>query len=116
MAASADETTRTFRVEIAADNADYGIRQGLSAEIVLPIASEPAHLISPASLTLDENGQVGVKTVDTENTVGFLPVQVIGEDSEGLWIAGLPPQLRIITVGQEFVKAGQVVTPVPVQP
>lgn len=116
VAASADEATRTFRVEIAADNADYRIRQGLSAEIVLPIASEPAHLISPASLTLDENGQVGVKTVDTENTVGFLPVQVIGEDSEGLWIAGLPPQLRIITVGQEFVKVGQVVTPVPVQP
>ena len=113
IASSADELTRTFRVEIEAPNADYAIRQGVSAEIGVPGAAEQAHVVSPAVLTLDESGAVGVKLVDVANKVGFAPVEIVGEDRGGIWVTGLPEKARIITVGQEFVSAGQVVEPVP---
>ena len=114
IASSADELTRTFRVEIAAPNADYAIRQGVSAEIGVPGAAEQAHVVSPAVLTLDDSGAVGVKLVDAANKVGFAPVEIVGEDRSGIWVTGLPEKAQIITVGQEFVSDGQVVEPVPV--
>lgn len=113
IASSADELTRTFRVEVAVPNPDYAIRQGVSAEISVPGAALQAHVISPAVLTLDQGGAVGVKLVDAANKVTFVPVEIVGEDRSGIWITGLPEKARIVTVGQEFVSAGQIVEPVP---
>lgn len=107
IAATAEETTRTFRIEIAAANPDYAVRQGISAEISIPIEERPAHRISPAILTLAEDGAIGVKSVADDGTVVFHAIDILGEDAEGLWVAGLPDRLRLIVRGQEFVKAGQ---------
>lgn len=112
IAGRADEQTRTFRVEVAAPNADFTIREGLSAELALPTSDIAAHRVSPSVLTLGENGELGVKLVDSENKVQFTPVQILKEDPEGLWIAGPPEQAQIISVGQDFVVAGQTVVPV----
>ena len=113
IASSADELTRTFRVEVAVPNPDYAIRQGVSAEISVPGAAQQAHVVSPAVLTLDQGGAVGVKIIDAANKVAFMPVEIVGEDRSGLWITGLPEKAKIVTVGQEFVSVGQVVEPVP---
>ncbi|MBF0304098.1 MAG: efflux RND transporter periplasmic adaptor subunit [Alphaproteobacteria bacterium] len=104
--------TRTFEVWIEAAN-PLGIPSGVTAELRLPALVTPAHLVSPAVLALDDAGRVGVKTVDAEGVVAFAPVQVIGHGPEGLWLAGLPPTATLITVGQDWVKAGQTVRPVP---
>jgi len=45
--------------------------------------------------------------------VQFHKAELVAEDRDGVWIAGLPDRLMIITVGQEFVRPGQKVEPVP---
>ncbi|WP_119301289.1 efflux RND transporter periplasmic adaptor subunit [Dongia deserti] len=112
IAARAETQTRTFRIEVEVPNADYEIRDGLSAELVVPVEDVPAHRISPAVLTLGPSGEVGVKLVDEADTVRFAPVQILREDSRGLWITGLAPTARMIVVGQDFVIDDQLVRPV----
>lgn len=112
----AESETRTFRVEVEVPNADYAIRSGLSAELVIPVDAVPAHRVSPAILTLGASGEVGVKTVAESDRVKFIPVEILREDAGGLWIMGLPAQTRLVVVGQDFVLDGQIVRPVDVAP
>jgi multidrug efflux system membrane fusion protein len=112
----AEQETRTFRIEVEVPNADYAIRDGLSAELVIPVDAVPAHRISPAILTLGPSGEVGVKLVDEANKVRFTAVDILREDPTGLWIVGLPEQARMIVVGQDFVLDGQLVRPVQAPP
>lgn len=113
VAAVADEATRTFRLELEVANPDLEIVQGVSAEIRLPVASLLAHRVSPAVLTLDDAGLLGVKTVNAAGIVEFVPVRIAADEADGVWIVGLPETVTLITVGQEFVIAGQRVRPVP---
>lgn len=110
----AESETRTFRVEVEVPNPEYAIRSGLSAELVIPVDAVPAHRVSPAILTLGSSGEVGVKTVDDSDKVKFIPVEILREDAGGLWIMGLPEQVRLVVVGQDFVLDGQIVRPVDV--
>jgi len=76
-------------------------------ELRLPAESLMAHLVSPAVLTLDDAGVIGVKAVDGENRVRFYPVKIIADTSQGMWLGGLPEKVTLITVGQEYVLPGQ---------
>jgi len=105
--------TRTFRVELELENGENRIPAGLTAEISLPVDSVDAHSMSPAALTLNDAGVVGVKAVDAQNTVRFYPAELVAGGEDGVWIGGLPQEVTIITVGQEFVLPGQIVVPVP---
>ena len=112
VARTGDPATRTFRVEISVPNADFTIAEGLTAEVVLPTGEALAHLVSPAILTLNADGALGVKLVDDEGRVAFLPTTIIDDTPEGMWISGIPEHARVITVRQEFVGEGQQVRPV----
>ncbi len=109
VASSATAATRTFAVEIEVPNPDLAIADGMTAEARLPLGQTMAHRVSPAVLTLSEDGRVGVKTVDANNVVSFHPADLVREDEHGLWIGGLPATIRLITVGQDFVSTGQTV-------
>ncbi len=100
---SADDTTRTFRVEIEVPNPDLAIRDGQTVEIVVAADGRTAHLIPQSALTLDDEGLLGVRTVTDQNTALFMPVTMIRDTAEGVWVGDLPDQVNIITVGQEFV-------------
>jgi len=113
VARAADPATRTFRVELEVPNPDGRISDGLTAEIVLPGPVRPAHLISPALLTLSDDGQVGVRSVDGDDVARFLPVVILEDTPQGIWITGLPDRVTLVVVGQEFVIDGQRVRPVP---
>lgn len=113
IAPAADAQTRTFRVIVAADNKDLSIKEGLTTKVHIPVGSRRAHKISPAILALNDIGQVGVKIVDADNVVAFVPVQILADTTEAMWVIGPPETARLITVGQEFVSAGQTVKPVP---
>lgn len=108
----ADDATRTFRVELVADNPGNKIPDGVTAELRIPLDSSMAHLVSPAILTLTDQGELGVKTLEAGNTVGFHPVSILESVPGGVWIGGLPEEVILITVGQEFVAVGQAVRPV----
>ena len=112
VAPQAEPATRTYRFELTTPNSDGRIRSGLTAEVAIPVANTPAHLLSPAVLSLADDGTLGVKTVEDGNRVAFHPVEIIGETADGLWVGGLPREVTLITVGQDFVIAGQEVLPV----
>jgi multidrug efflux system membrane fusion protein len=113
VAKSSDAATRTFRVELEVPNLDGAIRDGITAEIHIAAATVEAHKISPAILTLDERGQLGVRIVDQNKRVRFVLVKIIGDGPDGVWVTGLPKQVTIITVGQDYVSEGELVNPVP---
>ncbi|MFP6808441.1 MAG: efflux RND transporter periplasmic adaptor subunit [Pseudomonadales bacterium] len=106
---SPDGATRTYPIEASIDNPEESIRAGLTATMRVPIGTEYAHLISPASLVLDDSGVVGVRIVDQQNIVRFKAVKIVSEGASGVWMTGLPSQIRLITVGQEDVFEGQLV-------
>lgn len=109
---SADPDTRTFRVEVELPNADGRARDGVTAVTRLALPVEKAHKISPAVLTLNDAGQVGVRAVGDDSKSVFYPVKVLGGEQDGLWISGLPETVSVIVVGQEYVGDGEIVEPV----
>ncbi len=108
---SADPATRTFRVEIEVDNSDLSIRDGQTAEIAIASAGVNAHLIPQSSLTLDNEGTLGVRMVDENHMVTFSPVDVMRDTVDGIWVTGLPEVADVIIVGHEYVTAGVTVAP-----
>ena len=108
---SADALTRTFRVEVTVPNDDLAISDGQTAEILVASEGRTAHLIAQSSLTLDDDGVLGVRTVSADNIAIFMPVTVLRDTAEGAWVTDLPETVDIITVGQEFVIDGVHVAP-----
>ncbi|MFP6736794.1 MAG: efflux RND transporter periplasmic adaptor subunit [Rhodospirillales bacterium] len=117
VASEAHETTRTFKIQVEIANAGRAMVAGMTAEISIPLAPVAAHKVSPAVLGLSDAGQVGIKTVGADGRVQLHGVDIIDEDSAGIWITGrdgrLSARVTLITVGHEFVKAGQAVQPFP---
>lgn len=112
IAPQADPATRTFEIEVQLPNPDGQIKAGLTAQLTLAIEVGHVHRIPPSILTLDSDGALGVMSVDDQNIVRFMPVELIGNADDGIEVTGLPPHIRLIVVGQDFVNAGQQVEPV----
>jgi membrane fusion protein, multidrug efflux system len=104
-----DPVTRTYPLEITVDNPDYSIRSGLTVSVRVGLGEVRVHQISPALFALNDQGDIGVRTLDQSNRVAFHTVRIIEDGPEGVWVTGLPASVRLITVGQEFVSAGEVV-------
>jgi len=100
-------STRTFRVEVEIDNSDQRIVAGLTSELRLSGRPTMGHKVSPSILTLNKNGQIGIKIVDENGYVQFKPIKILSDTPTGIWLGGLDNQIDIITNGQEFVKSGQ---------
>ena len=109
----ADEATRTFTVELEVNNDDGHLRAGGTAELRIPAERVLAHRVSPALLTLDDAGNVGIKIINETGKVEFVVADIALASSDGVWIAGLPATATIITVGQGFVAVGSIVNAVP---
>ncbi len=109
----ADEATRTFVVELEIDNSSGKLRVGGTAELRIPAEEVLAHRISPSLLTLDDAGNVGVKIIDSNGLVEFVVADIALSSNDGIWIAGLPQDATIITVGQGYVENGAMVHAVP---
>jgi len=102
----ADQATRTFRVELEVPNEGYKLRHGVTAEINFKTKSVDAHFVTPAYLTLNDQGILGLRAVGDDDLVDFYPVKVLADTSDGVWISGLPETVRLIVVGQDFVREG----------
>jgi multidrug efflux system membrane fusion protein len=111
----AERSTRTFTIELELDNRDGRLPAGVTAELQVRAGEVLAHKMSPAVLTLNDEGVLGVKIVDAADEVVFHPADIVRSSSDGVWVAGLPERASIITVGQGFVRAGERVAAVPDQ-
>lgn len=110
---SANAETRTFTAEIEVPNTDGAIPAGISAQLRIPTGDVKAHFVSPAILSLDTDGTLGIKTVNVENTVEFHAVNIVRAQTDGIWITGLPDDAQIISIGQGYVNDGETVDPQP---
>jgi multidrug efflux system membrane fusion protein len=108
---SAEQVSRSYRIEAEIQQQSGSILDGITAEIFVAASEIRAHLIPASALTLDDNGVVGVKTLDADNVVNFSNVTVVGDQTSlldaGIWVSGLPEQVTLITHGQEIVFPGQ---------
>ena len=88
-------------------NSNFEIKDGITAELFIPTKKVQAHLIPPSSLTLDSEGKIGIRHINPNNEVIFSDVEIIGDEKELIWVTGLPEEITLITIGQEFVIEGQ---------
>ncbi len=107
VARDADPQTRTYHLEVAVPNPGNTVRSGLSADLRIAAGAGPAHLVPVSALVLDSAGRQGVRYVQPGGRVGFAPVTVLEETSQGMWVSGLKGSVNVITVGQSFVADGQ---------
>ncbi|RUS60609.1 efflux RND transporter periplasmic adaptor subunit [Pseudorhodobacter sp. E13] len=107
---SADPLTRTFRVEVTVANDGLNIRDGQTAELMIATEGKPAHLLPASALTLDDEGRLGLRIVNGDSRAEFVPVTLIRDTVDGVWLTGLPDAADVIVVGQEFVTEGVAVT------
>lgn len=108
---AADETTRTFRVEVEVPNPDYVLRDGQTAEIRIEAEGQEAHLLPQSALTLNDDGLLGVRIVSDQSQAEFVAVRLLRDTPTGVLVTGLSETADVIIIGQEFVGDG-----VPVEP
>ncbi|MEM6462911.1 MAG: efflux RND transporter periplasmic adaptor subunit [Pseudomonadota bacterium] len=106
---SADPATRTFLIEIEMPNSDHALRDGVTASAVIEREGSEAYRIRPSWLTLNDEGSVGVRVVLDDGTVGFRKLNIVSHSSEAMWVTGLEPNMKVITIGQDYVIPGQAV-------
>lgn len=112
IASAANPETRSFAVEIAVENPDLKRVAGGSASLRIALPEVKAMFISPAYLSLGDDGRPGIKYVDGSNRVVFATVRLLSVSTEGAWVTGLPEEIRLITRGGGFVSKGERVIPV----
>jgi multidrug efflux system membrane fusion protein len=107
VAKTASPSTRTYRVEVELPNPDGAIPDGITAEVSVQLAQVAATRMPRSALTISSNGDVGVRSVDANGRVAFMPVRVVEDQQSQMWVAGIPDRARVIVRGQDFVRDGQ---------
>lgn len=105
---SADELTRTFRVEVTVPNDDLSISDGTTVEIGIALSGSKAHFLPQSALTLDDNGRLGIRAAE-DDVARFKPIEIVRDTSDGVWVTGLPEEVDVIVVGQEYVVDGRAI-------
>jgi multidrug efflux system membrane fusion protein len=109
----ASPQTRTYRVEIALTNLNGAVPDGVTAEVTLSLAPVPATRVPRSALTFSSEGKLGVRLVKQDAVVAFVPVGLVEDGTETLWVSGIEPGSRLIVQGQDFVREGVKVEAVP---
>jgi len=105
----ADSDTRSIMVEVEVNNDNNIVPAGITAFVQLALPDQQAHSFSPALLTLDDDGNTAIKLLNLDNEVIVTPVNVLRSERDKVWVGGLPVNINLITVGQGFTKAGDIV-------
>ena len=69
----------------------------------------PATRVPRSALIFSSSGELGVRTVGGDSKVGFVPVSIVEDDQNFMWLSGVPDGTRVIVQGQDFVREGNVV-------
>lgn len=107
--------TRTFPIEIAIPNPENRTPAGMTAEIMIKSEAVRAVKLPRSVVTLDAEGNLGLRILSADDTVGFVPIDLIDDSPEGLVLSGVPLDARIIVAGQDLVSDGEKVNAVPVE-
>jgi multidrug efflux system membrane fusion protein len=110
----ATSETRTFPIEVAIANPDNKIPAGMTAEIQLKAEPVQAVVLPRSVVTLDAQGNLGIRVISADSKVGFVPIDLIDDTPKGLVLGGIPEGARIIVAGQDLVSDGDTVNAVEV--
>lgn len=105
IASVSDKGTNTFPIQIEIANPGQKLKAGISTELSLLFDNEWAIKVTPALLSLDASGNLGVKIVK-DGVVAFNPIDLIKAEQDGVWLGGFSQKTDLITLGQGFVKIG----------
>jgi multidrug efflux system membrane fusion protein len=106
---SASATTRTYRVDIEAANPDNRIADGITAEVAISMAAVEATKVPRSALVFSAQGKLGVRAVTAENKVVFIPIELVSDEQQSMWVKGIKNGTRVIVQGQDFVREDQIV-------
>ncbi len=106
VAKQASDKTRTFEIEVALPNSDGAIPAGMTAEVRLSGPPQRAITVPRSVLTLNDEGQIGLRVVGADNVARFVAVSIIEDGEKGLVIAGVPDGVRVVVAGQDLIRDG----------
>jgi multidrug efflux system membrane fusion protein len=56
---------------------------------------------------LSDEGNLGVRAVNENDEVKFLPINIVEDTNDGIWVTGIPNLSKLIVLGQGFVRNGE---------
>ena len=110
---SATPSTRSFRVEAEVENPNGLIRDGITATMQINTNKILATKISPSIMLLSDSGSLGVRVVNDNAVVEFIPIKILEDTQDGIWVKGIKNSSNLIVRGQGYVENGQQVNPIP---
>ena len=110
---SATPSTRSFRVEAEVENPNGLIRDGITATMQINTNKILATKISPSIMLLSDAGSLGVRIVNDDAIVEFIPIKILEDTQDGIWITGIQNSSNLIVRGQGYVENGQQVISIP---
>jgi membrane fusion protein, multidrug efflux system len=106
---SAAATTRTYRVDVEVPNPDNKIPDGITTEVAISMAQVKATRVPRSALTFSAQGKLGVRAVNAESKVVFIPIEIVDDAAQTMWVKGVVDGTRVIVQGQDFVREDQIV-------
>jgi multidrug efflux system membrane fusion protein len=103
---SGDKATRTYRVEANFPNPDAAVADGVTCEMSVTLDPVVATSVPRSALVFSDAGVLGVRIADGKSQVRFMPVKLVDDERQVVWVTGLENTARVIVVGQDFVKEG----------
>ncbi|WP_306117175.1 MULTISPECIES: efflux RND transporter periplasmic adaptor subunit [unclassified Roseitalea] len=103
----AQPRTRTFTVEVEVPNPDLAVPAGMTAEVLLRGEAVHATPVPRSVVTLNDEGELGIRAVDEEDRVVFYPIDLVDDSTGALLLGGIPRGARIIVAGQNLVTEDQ---------
>ncbi|WP_421724323.1 efflux RND transporter periplasmic adaptor subunit [Bauldia sp.] len=103
---SADTATRTYPVEAHMDNADARIADGVTCEMTVSTQPIEAAPVPRSALVFSDDGVLGIRAAADDDRAHFMPVSIVDDGRELVWVDGIDSATQVIVVGQDFVKDG----------
>jgi multidrug efflux system membrane fusion protein len=103
---SADKATRTYAVEARMANKDSAIGDGVTCEMAVTLAPIEATAIPRSALVFSDEGHLGIRAAGADDKAHFMPVDIVEDARDVVWVTGVAGAVRVIVVGQDFVKEG----------
>lgn len=102
----ADPETRNFYVDLTIEKTSDELSYGATAEVVISLPMRKGFWINASSLTMDDEGIVGIKILENE-LVKFIPIKLSAFNEKGAYIECDASTLALIAYGGEFLLPGQ---------
>jgi multidrug efflux system membrane fusion protein len=104
----AEPKTGSYRVEIRVTNDETIFLQGSTANVKIPSGEKIAYKVPSSSLNLSNDGVLGIKIVDNDNYVVFIPIEIVDYENDGVWVSASNEDktIKLIVLGHLFVQPG----------